>query len=140
MTTNYAKPECEKQGCQNENDNLLESLTKSRIFQDYERAFSEATGLPVSLRSVDSWQLPNHGKRNENPLCAVMAQKSAACAACLQIQQKLSDSARFEPATVTCHLGLVDTAVPVRLGEKLVGFLQTGQVLRKKVSEEQLDR
>jgi AraC-like DNA-binding protein len=140
MTTNYAKPECETKGCQNENDNLLESLTKSRIFQDYERAFSEATGLPVSLRSVDSWQLPNHGKRNENPLCAVMAQKSAACAACLQIQQKLSDSARFEPATVTCHLGLVDTAVPVRLGEKLVGFLQTGQVLRKKVSEEQLDR
>jgi len=35
----------------NENDNLLESLTHSQIFQDYERAFSEATGLPVSLRS-----------------------------------------------------------------------------------------
>jgi len=28
----------------------------------------------------------------------------------------------------------------VRLGEKLVGFLQTGQVMRKKVSEEQLER
>ena len=28
-----------------------------------------------------------------------------------------------------------DTAVPVRLGEKLIGFLQTGQVFRKKPSD-----
>jgi AraC-like DNA-binding protein len=123
-----------------ENNELIESLTKSKIFQDYERAFSEATGLPVSLRPVESWQLPNHGKRHENPLCAMMAEKSRACAACLQIQQKLSETARFEAATVTCQLGLVDTAVPVRLGEQLIGFLQTGQILRKQVSETQLSR
>ena len=123
-----------------ENCELIESLIKSKIFQDYERAFSEATGLPVSLRPVESWQLPHHGKRHENPLCAMMAEKSRACAACLQIQQQLSESARFEPATVTCHLGLVDTAVPVRLGERLIGFLQTGQVLRKKPTAAQISR
>lgn len=123
-----------------ENNELIESLIKSKIFQDYERAFSEATGLPVSLRPVESWQLPNHGKRNENPLCALMAEKSKACAACLQIQQKLSESARFEAATVTCQLGLVDTAVPVRLGVRLIGFLQTGQVLRKQPTESQINR
>jgi YesN/AraC family two-component response regulator len=33
-----------------------------------------------------------------------------------------------------------DTAVPVRLGEKLIGFLQTGQVFRKKPSSAQFDR
>jgi AraC-like DNA-binding protein/ligand-binding sensor protein len=123
-----------------ENNDLIESLTKSKIFQDYERAFSEATGLPVSLRAVESWQLPNHGKRYENLLCATMAEKSRACAACLQIQQKLSESARFEPATVTCQLGLVDTAVPVRLGEKLIGFLQTGQIMRKQATDTQINR
>jgi AraC-like DNA-binding protein len=69
-----------------------------------------------------------------------MADKSRACAGCLQVQQKLAESARFEPATITCQLGLVDTAVPVRLGEKLIGFLQTGQVLRKNVSDTQIDR
>jgi len=84
--------------------------------------------------------LPNHGKRHENPLCGMMAEKSRACAACLQIQQKLSDSARFEAATVTCQLGLVDTAVPVRLGNRLIGFLQTGQVLRKQLTTAQLNR
>ncbi len=123
-----------------ENNDLITSLTKSRMFQDYERAFSETTGLPVTLRSAETWQLPHHGKKHENPICARMAEKSRACAACLQMQQKLCDSARFEPATLTCQLGLVDTAVPVRLGEKLIGYLQTGQVLRKKATEAQIDR
>jgi AraC-like DNA-binding protein len=123
-----------------DNKGLVESLINSRIFQDYEKAFSETTGLPVSLRPVESWQLPHHGKRRENPLCAMLAEKSKSCATCLQIQQQLSESAQFEPATVTCQLGLVDTAVPVRLGDQLIGFLQTGQVLRKKASSSQMER
>jgi AraC-like DNA-binding protein len=123
-----------------DNKGLIESLINSKIFQDYEKAFSETTGLPVSLRPVESWQLPHHGKRHENPLCAMLAEKSRSCATCLQMQQQLSDSAGFEPATVTCQLGLVDTAVPVRLGEQLIGFLQTGQVLRKKATPAQIGR
>jgi AraC-like DNA-binding protein/ligand-binding sensor protein len=123
-----------------DNKDLIESLINSKIFQDYEKAFSETTGLPVSLRPVESWQLPHHGKRHENPLCAMLAEKSQSCASCLQMQQQLSDSAQFEPATVTCQLGLVDTAVPVRLGEHLIGFLQTGQVMKKKATPSQIDR
>ena len=119
---------------------LIEALTGSKIYQDYERAFSEATGLPVALRSVDSWQLPHHGKRFENPFCALMAQKSRACAACLQVQQKLSESASNEPQTVTCPVGLCDIAIPVRMGEQLVGFLTTGQVFCKKPTESQFNR
>ena len=55
-------------------NHLIETLTGSKIYQDYERAFSEATGLPVTLRSVESWQLPQHGKRFENPFCAMLSQ------------------------------------------------------------------
>ena len=124
---------------QNEN-NLAEALSNSKIYQDYERAFSEATGLPVALRPVESWQLPHHGRRAENPFCAMMAAKSRACAACLQTQQKLSENARHEAATETCQIGMCDTAVPVRLGDKLVGFLHTGQIFRRKPSAAQFDR
>lgn len=120
--------------------NLIETLTGSKIYQDYERAFSEATGLPVALRSVDSWQLPHHGKRFENPLCAMLAQKSRACAACLQVQQKLSETATCEAQTVICPVGLCDIAIPVRMGEQLVGFLTTGQVFCKKPTEAQFSR
>jgi AraC-like DNA-binding protein/ligand-binding sensor protein len=119
---------------------LVEALSTSKVFQEYERAFSDATGLPVALRPVESWQLPHHGKRNEGPFCALMSEKSRACAACLQVQEKLSQSATHEPRTVTCLLGLCDTAVPVRLGDRLIAFLQTGQVFRKKPTEAQFER
>ena len=119
---------------------LVEALANSRVFQDYERAFTEATGLPVAFRAVESWQLPHHGKRNEGPFCALISEKSRACASCLQTQERLSNAAGTEPQTVTCPNGLCDTAVPVRLGDRLIGFLQTGQVFRKKPTDAQFDR
>ncbi|MES1180624.1 MAG: helix-turn-helix domain-containing protein [Verrucomicrobiota bacterium] len=119
---------------------LIEALAGSKIYQDYERAFSEATGLPVALRSVESWQLPHHGKRFENPFCAMLAEKSRSCAACLQTQQQLSETATHQPKTVTCQAGLCDTAVPVRMGGQLIGFLTTGQVFRKAPTEAQFTR
>ena len=116
----------------NANGQLLETLTHSEMFQNYERAYSEATGMPVTLRPVETWQLPLHGKRRENPFCAMMAEKSRTCAACLQMQEKLAQSASDSPCTMTCAYGLCETAVPVKLGAQTVGFLQTGQVMRQK--------
>lgn len=124
----------------NDPGSLVEVLVASRIYQEYERAFTEATGLPVTLRPVESWQLPHHGRRNENDFCSLMAQKSRSCAACLQVQQQLVESATDSAQTLTCMAGLSDTAVPVRLGEKVVGFLQTGQVFRRKPTEAQFER
>ena len=119
---------------------LIEALASSKIYQDYERAFTEATGLPVTLRPVESWQLPHHGRRNENRFCQMLAQKSRACGACLQVQESLSETAAQEPQTVVCGIGMCDTAIPVRLGDKLIGFLQTGQVFRRKPTRSQFDR
>jgi AraC-like DNA-binding protein/ligand-binding sensor protein len=116
----------------NANGQLLETLTHSEMFQNYERAYTEATGMPVTLRPVETWQLPLHGKRRENPFCAMMAEKSRTCAACLQMQEKLAQSATNTPCTMTCAYGLCETAVPVKLGAETIGFLQTGQVMRQK--------
>ena len=119
---------------------LVEALVNSRIFQEYEHAFTEATGLPVALRAVESWQLPHHGKRNESPFCSLILEKSRACASCLQVQEKLAEAATEEAHTIPCPAGLSDTAIPVRLGDRLIGFLQTGQVFRKKPTELQFER
>lgn len=124
----------------NGNRGLVEALANSRIFQDYERAFTEATGLPVALRPVETWQLPHHGKRNEGPFCSLISEKSRACASCLSVQERLSELAAVEPYTIGCPNGLSDTAVPVRLGDRLIGFLQTGQVFRKRPTESQFER
>lgn len=119
---------------------LVDRLAESQLYSDYERAFSEATGLPLRLRSVDSWQLPHHGQRKENPFCAILAGKSRSCASCLQLQQTLAESAKECSQTEVCQAGLSDTAVPVRLGDQLIGFLHTGQVFRKKPSEAQFKK
>lgn len=122
-----------------ESRNLVEAMLNSRVYQEYERAFSEATGLLVSLRPVESWRLAHHGKRNESPFCGFMSEKSRSCAACLQVQERLADMAVNGPHTTTCFAGLTDTAVPVRLGDQVVGFLQTGQVFRKPPTHTQFE-
>ncbi len=119
---------------------LIEALSNSKVFQDYERAFTEATGLPVALRAVESWQLPHHGHRNESPFCALVLETSRACASCLSVQERLAAAATEEARTVCCPAGLCDTAVPVRLGDRLIGFLQTGQVFRKPPTRIQFER
>lgn len=119
---------------------LLEMLRRSHLYQEYEKAFNEATGLPVALRGVESWQLPHHGRKNENPLCGIAAQKSRSCAACLQLQEQLSQGATDDAKTLTCYLGLSDTVVPVKLGDRVIGFLQTGQVFCRKPTEAQFEK
>jgi AraC-like DNA-binding protein len=119
---------------------LIEKLVASKLYQDYERAFSDATGLPVALRPVESWQLPHHGQRHENAFCALLAEKSRSCAACLQLQERLAQAAQTGPATLACQFGLCDTAVPVHVGKRLVGFLHTGQVLAQKPTAARVNR
>ncbi|MBL9187619.1 MAG: PocR ligand-binding domain-containing protein [Opitutaceae bacterium] len=108
---------------------LVAQLKRSRIFRDYEQAFRDTTGLPISLRPVEGFDLPHHGDPKENPFCALMAQSNQSCAACLQLQRRVEEEARLEPKTLKCFAGLCDSAVPVRVGENLIGFLQTGQIL-----------
>jgi len=119
---------------------LAEKLTTSQIFKDYEDAFMNATGMPVSYRAVESWQLAHHRSKNQNPFCMLMAESSRSCAACLLVQQELDENAGDGAATVQCFAGLCDTAVPVKLGDRLFGYLQTGQVFTKAPTKRQFDK
>ena len=127
-------------GAGTNNRALIKAISDSKVYQDYEHAFNVLTGLPVSLQPVETWQLPHHGKRNENPFCALVSQNSHACAACLQAWEQLCEKAASEPKTITCQAGLLDTAVPVRLGDRLIGYLQTGQLLGRRPTARQFDR
>jgi len=122
------------------NKRLVEKLTRSVIYRDYVRAFSTATGMPLALRPVESWQLAMHGARNENPFCELMARSNRVCAACLEVQQKLTQKIGDRSRTVTCFAGLSDSAVPIRIGDQLIGFLQTGQVFLKQPTKFRFDQ
>jgi AraC-like DNA-binding protein/ligand-binding sensor protein len=122
------------------NKQLVEKLTRSAIYRDYVRAFSAATGMPLALRAVEHWQPPLRGAPNENPFCELMARSNRVCAACLEVQRKLTEKTGDRSRTVTCFAGLSDSAVPIRVGDQLIGFLQTGQVLLKQPDKFRFDR
>jgi len=114
----------------NSNKQLIDMLRRSRLFRDYESVFTKATGLPLALRPLDYWQLEHQGKKQENLFCALLAERPATLAACLQAHQDMIDHTGLIPHTVTCAFGLTETAVPVRLGTEIIGYLRIGQVLR----------
>ena len=122
------------------NKQLVEKLTRSAIYRDYARAFSETTGLPLALRPLEQWQPPLRGVENENPFCALMARSNRVCAACLEVQRKLTAQTSDRARTVTCFAGLSDSAVPIQIGDRLIGYLQTGQVRLDQPAKFQFDR
>ena len=114
----------------NSNKVLIDMLRRSRLFRDYETVFTKATGLPLTLRPLEYWQLAHHGKKHENRFCALLAERPATLAVCLQAHQNMIDHTTLMPHSVTCPFGLTETAVPVRLGPEVIGYLRIGQVLR----------
>jgi AraC-like DNA-binding protein/ligand-binding sensor protein len=107
---------------------LIQRLGRSKLYNEFKEAFCVSTGLPLKLRPQKYWQLAHRGQLHENPFCAMIAQTNRGCAAYLETEQSAADAARSGPATVRCFAGLCHTAVPVKLGERTIGFLQTGHV------------
>jgi len=114
---------------------LVDHLQRSEIYRDYQRAFEAATGLPMVLRAAGSFQSPLQDSRNRNGFCAIMAAQNKTCAACLELQQRIENEAQERSATLECFAGLSESVVPVRVGERVVAYLQTGQVLARRPSE-----
>ncbi len=114
---------------------VVSQLQRSPIYRDYHQAFEATTGLPLALRPAGSFQTPLHGSRLVNPFCTLMAGTNKTCAACLQLQQRVEEGACSGAKTLQCFAGLSESAVPVRTGENILGYLQTGQVLLQPPTE-----
>src|SRR5262249_33827142 len=112
------------------NKQLIDTLRRSKMFRRYEQVFSDATGLPLTLRPLDYWQLEHDGKKHQNRFCAMLAERPATLAVCLQAHQDIIDHTGLIPHTVTCPFGLTETAIPFKLGSKIIRYLRIGQVLR----------
>jgi AraC-like DNA-binding protein len=86
------------------------------------------------LRPLEYWQLAHHGKKQENAFCAILAERPATLAVCLEAHDGMIRHTGNIPHTVTCPFGLTETAVPVKLGRETIGYLRIGQVLRRSPS------
>src|SRR5213594_1367289 len=110
---------------------VLLHLSRSQIFKDYEQAFSEAVGLPLNIRAHDSWSPSHHGKTDHDSFAAILARFNQARAACLRAQTDASQEPSSTTRTVTWFAGLSESAVPVYVGDHILGFLETGEVMLK---------
>ncbi|MBC8127094.1 MAG: PocR ligand-binding domain-containing protein [Gloeobacteraceae cyanobacterium ES-bin-144] len=108
---------------------LISLLSQSKFYREYEHAFVAATGLPLSLHAPDMITVIRHSRRQENPFCALMVNTREWCTASYVLQRKLESTAQQAPMTLKCFAGLCETTVPVRVGENVIAFLQTGQIL-----------
>src|SRR5881394_3019691 len=110
---------------------VMVHLSRSQIFKDYERAFSEAMGLPLNIRAHHSWSPAHHGKTDRDSFAAILARFNQARAACLRAQTYASQEPTSTTRTVTWFAGLSESAVPVYVGDHILGFLETGEVMLK---------
>ena len=106
------------QGARNRTSNLSTCCAGPDYFGITKSVFTKATGLPLVLRPLEFWQLAHHGKKHENPFCALLAENPATLSVCLQAHQDMIDHTGVLPHTVTCPFGLTETAVPIKLGER----------------------
>ena len=114
---------------------ISEKLSQSQILRDYERAFSEATGLPLTFAPAGKKRPGMRGSPAANDFCVQMAESEPGCRMCVEMQENLSSpSGDGTTKSAACIAGLTDSAVPVRIGDKVLGFLQTGQVALKKLT------
>ncbi|MES2475460.1 MAG: helix-turn-helix domain-containing protein [Verrucomicrobiota bacterium] len=121
---------------------LFRRLATSERFRIYQEAFRTATGLPLRLVSADpdGWCLDDQSI-NRSPFCEALNLCKSACHACIDTNRRLMKESEVNgPTTCHCFAGLCATAVPVRMGASVIGFLKTGQVFSQTPSESNFDQ
>lgn len=131
---------CIIQSMTTSNKVLINRLSQSDIFKNYGKAFKTSTGLSVSIAPKEPLGLSHSETANVNPFCALMAKSNSTCASCLMTQSRLCKAANDKPKTITCSAGLLESAVPLKAGNEVIGFLRTGQVLAEKPTNEQFEQ
>ena len=111
---------------------LLDELSFSEIYNDYERAFGEHW-LPLNLRLEDFIRTSRPESTRAHSVHS-MAKHSKTCAGCLEAQQNSSQSALSRRGPSCVSRGYANPASRLRTGENLIGFLQTGEVMLPKTN------
>src|SRR5438270_4774097 len=96
-------------------------------------------GLPLNIRGSGSWSPSHHGKENhDGSFASILARFNKARSACLKAQTNASREPDSTTRTVTWFAGLSESAVPVYVGDHILGFLETGEVMLKNPTRKHL--
>jgi AraC-like DNA-binding protein/ligand-binding sensor protein len=113
---------------------IIEQIQRLELYQSYERAFVEASGLPLRLVSVRGGLVSASDQHHRNPFCELLANQTGSCEACSRTRRDLIQSDEPDHHTSTCFAGLCESCIPIRTGGRTIGFLLTGQVMTEKAT------
>jgi AraC-like DNA-binding protein len=100
----------------------VDVIRGSAFFSDYATAFQDTAGVPLSFEEVDS-----RGARIGNGFCSRVGLPACDVGGCPVFGERLTREASGGAACLACPRGLSRIAVPVTLGDRVLGFLVTGQ-------------
>ena len=119
---------------------MVAHLQQSKIYPAYEEAFQATTGLPLALRPIGAQQSPLQGATHANPFCALMAHETG-------LRRAFSASSRRSKPRPPGQGPKPWNALPAwsnplcnAVGENIVAYLQTGQVMLRRPSPAQFRR
>lgn len=119
---------------------LTERLLQSQILRDYVAAFAEATGMPLEFRPIGKKRPGARGSKNVNPFCMQITETDPGCRMCVDMQDQLTPVSEKGTLSANCRAGLTDSAVPVKLGERTIGYLLTGQISLRELNRLDFER
>jgi AraC-like DNA-binding protein len=96
--------------------------------------------MPLALRRTTSEHFVTDTGQKNNPFCEILAKSNPVCNGCYAMQKRLEVETQLAPKTLQCFAGLCETAVPVRVGEDVVAFLMTGQILLHRPKKAQFNK
>lgn len=117
---------------------LYQRLAESPELRTFQRDFEITTGL--QLRFVDELGLAPPCTAPANALCRAILADEAGARLCARARHGLLEKARDEACATTCDAGLVEAAVPVRVGRITVGFFLLGGVMKDRPSTANLHK
>jgi len=116
---------------------IIEELSRSDLYKKYEKAFRDATRLPLTIRPLLDEPTAGSGHNPyDSPFCDHLKDNHNMCDSCQKILKEMQKFPDHTAHSVICFTGLTESAVPIHLNNEVVGYLQTGQVFLKDVNEE----
>ena len=96
-----------------------------RLLSDFHRL----TGLTVSIWDAEFREL-SHQPKEMRGFCRLVKSSPEGARRCHASDKRLCTecAATGSPATHRCHAGLVDTAIPIRFKDTVMGYIMFGQV------------
>lgn len=115
-------------------ERIIARLAESSLYQTYRSGFQLATGLELQVYPATEDAESPCGGFSGNRFCRMLNARSS-CENCALAQNCLFESSVDKAKTIRCFAGMLESAVPLKAGGSLIGYLRIGQVLPETPAE-----